>query len=238
MHERLAEKIAGEITLAPHPGETIKKWRSTFGIAQNELAKHLGISSSVISDYESGRRLSPGVQTVRKLVFGLIEMDIATGGKVVSKFSAITNVEAIIDIKEFPRGVKTKDFMNAIKAELLSHDAEKLKDREHEFLNGYTIIDSLKAIMTLSSSDYLKVYGWSTQRALIFTGVEFGRSPMIAIRAHPLKPAMVIYLAPERVDTLAIALARIENVLLAATYLTQDELMAKLNNFYKDYLSK
>jgi len=150
----------------------------------------------------------------------------------------MSGTEAIVDIKEFPRGIKSRDFLAAIEGEMLSHEAEKLRDREHEFINGYTIIDSLKAIMTLSSSDYLKVYGWSTQRALVFTGVEFGRSPMIAIRAHPLKPSMVVYLAPERVDALAIALARVENVLLAATYLTQDELLSRLNGLYKEYLSK
>jgi putative transcriptional regulator len=238
MHEGLAEKIAGEITLSMHPGETLRKWRTIFDIPQNELAQHLGISSSVISDYESGRRKSPGVGTVRKIVLGLIDLDMARGSKIVSKYSVMSYTDVVLDIKEFPRGIRTSEFLANIDGELLSHDIEKLRDREHEYINGYTVIDSLKAIMRLTSSDYLKVYGWSTQRALLFTGVEFGRSPMIAIRAHPLKPALVVYIKPERVDVLAIALARLENVLLAATYLELEEIMDRLGKTYKEYLMK
>jgi putative transcriptional regulator len=238
MHEGLAEKIAGEITLSMHPGETLRKWRIIFDIPQNELAQHLGISSSVISDYESGRRKSPGVGTVRKIVLGLIDLDMARGSKIVSKYSVMSYTDVVLDIKEFPRGIRTSEFLANIDGELLSHDIEKLRDREHEYINGYTVIDSLKAIMRLTSSDYLKVYGWSTQRALLFTGVEFGRSPMIAIRAHPLKPALVVYIKPERVDVLAIALARLENVLLAATYLELEEIMDRLGKTYKEYLMK
>ena len=66
--ELLAEKIAGEITLSPKPGETLRKWRTTFSIAQAELANFLGVAQSVISDYESGRRKSPGIHSVKKIV--------------------------------------------------------------------------------------------------------------------------------------------------------------------------
>jgi putative transcriptional regulator len=30
----LSEKIAGEITLSPKPGQTIRKWRNIFGISK------------------------------------------------------------------------------------------------------------------------------------------------------------------------------------------------------------
>jgi len=238
MHQRLAEKIAGEITLSAQPGETIRKWRNTFEITQLELAQHLKLSSSVISDYESGRRKSPGVNTVKKIVQGFMEIDIGRGGNVIKKYSVMSETDAIIDIKEFPRGILTKDFIKTVDGELLSHSEEKLKDREHKFVNGYTVIDSLRAITTFSSSDYLKVYGWSTQRALVFTDVEFGRSPMIAIRAHPLKPTLVMYLQPKRVDKLAIKLSQLEDVLLCATYLDLGTLLDKLNNMYKVYVTK
>ena len=45
----LSEKIAGEITLSPKPGQTIRKWRNVFDISQTELANHLMLSPSVIS---------------------------------------------------------------------------------------------------------------------------------------------------------------------------------------------
>jgi len=95
-------------------------------------------------------------------------------------------------------------------------------------LHGYTVIDSIKAITSLDSYDYLKIYGWSSQRALIFTGVKFGRSPMIAIRAHPLKPAMVVYHRPEKVDELAVKLAEIENIPLIRTNLDVNVLIERL----------
>ena len=52
MREQLREKIAGEITLSLDPGKTIRKWREEFGVSQQDLAKHLGMSPSVISAYE------------------------------------------------------------------------------------------------------------------------------------------------------------------------------------------
>lgn len=60
--EALAKRIAGEITLSSDPGKTMRKWREIFGISQTELADYLGVSSSVISDYEGGRRKVPVLQ--------------------------------------------------------------------------------------------------------------------------------------------------------------------------------
>ncbi len=93
---------------------------------------------------------------------------------------------------------------------------------------GYTILDSLKAILHYSSFDYLRVYGWSIDRALIFTGVYYGRSPMVAIRAHPLKPSAVVYVSPRKVDELAIKLATIEDIPLAVTELDVKEIKKRL----------
>ena len=71
----LSEKIAGEITLSPKPGMTIRKWRNIFGISQTDLASFLKLSPSVISDYESGRRKSPGIQTIKKIIYAFIRID-------------------------------------------------------------------------------------------------------------------------------------------------------------------
>ena len=49
--DALSEKIAGEITLSPKPGKTIRKWRNIFDISQTDLAKYLDLSPSVVSDY-------------------------------------------------------------------------------------------------------------------------------------------------------------------------------------------
>lgn len=86
MIERLKEKMAGEIALSEDPGKTMRKWRETFHISQQEIAKHLKVSPSVVSDYESGRRKSPGVGTVRKIIEAIIELDRDSGSPVAKQF--------------------------------------------------------------------------------------------------------------------------------------------------------
>ena len=60
IREVLSKKIAGEIVLSSNPGLTIRKWRTILEITQVEVSKELNCSPSVISDYEVGRRRSPG----------------------------------------------------------------------------------------------------------------------------------------------------------------------------------
>ncbi|HLM70749.1 MAG TPA: helix-turn-helix domain-containing protein, partial [Thermoplasmata archaeon] len=82
MEADIREKIAGEVVLSPHPGRTLRKWREDFGISQRDLARRLATVPSVISDYESERRLSPGAGFIRRYVEGLLALDTANGGKV------------------------------------------------------------------------------------------------------------------------------------------------------------
>ncbi|MFA5771912.1 MAG: helix-turn-helix domain-containing protein [Thermoplasmata archaeon] len=224
MTNTLTEKMAGEITLSNRPGETIRKWREDFRISTKELAGHLSISTSVISDYESGRRKSPGVAAVKKIVEALVKIDEERGGAILKQYGipADSN-KAIIDIKEFSTRVSGRSFIDTIKGKILTN-----KNKTERDLHGYTIIDSLKAIVTLNSTDYLKIYGWSTERALIFTGVKYGRSPMIAVRAHPMKPAMVVFHKPENIDKLAIKLSEAENIPLVTTNLEMEKIIDNL----------
>ncbi len=222
----LAEKMAGEIALSPNPGETIKKWRSTFDVSQTDLAGQLDVSPSVISDYESGRRQSPGTQTVRRLVDALLDIDEEHGGRVLRQYSSMRDTPgAILDIRELYEPVPARDVYDALDAEIQA--SEDTLDRE---LKGYTVVDSLKAITELSSFDYLKMYGWSSERALIFTGITYGRSPMVAVRVHPMKPAMVVYHQPKSVDDLALKLARMEGIPLATTRMGLEAMIDELRD--------
>ncbi|MEL9998647.1 MAG: helix-turn-helix domain-containing protein [Thermoplasmata archaeon] len=221
----LEEKIAGEIVISENPGYTMKKWREEFKIKQQELGKFLGVSPSVISDYESGRRKSPGIKMIKKFVNALIAIDMARGGGVVKNFQKNYGSDAIIDIREFWKLVTRLEITEVLEGENLNKKADMKKP-----VLGYTMIDSLKAILEFSSSDYIKIYGWSNERALIFTGVKFGRSPMVAIRAHPLKPGMVIFARPENVDSLSIKLAELENLPLVVTKLEDSEIIKRLRN--------
>ncbi len=225
MRDQVREKVAGEICLSEEPGKTIRKWREQFDISQQEFSKHLGVSPSVISDYEAGRRKSPGIVTVRKIVDAFLDIDERTGGQILKQYSLAAKTDSIISIKEFAKEILATELVDKIDGDNLT-PAIGLDKHIH----GYTVIDSIRAITSLSSFDYLKIYGWSSQRALVFTGVKFGRSPMIAIRAHPLKPAMVVYQKPEQVDELAIRLAELEGIPLIRTELPVSDLIEGLQS--------
>jgi len=209
--EVLARRIAGEITLSSDPGKTMRKWREIFGISQTELADHLGVSSSVISDYEGGRRKSPGATTIKKFVEALLAIDESRGGSVIKAFSRTTGLElpttAILDIREFSIPVRISDLVKAVKGEVAANG--DILDRE---IYGYTVVDSIQAILEMSSEEFLKLYGWTTERALVFTKVSTGRSPMIAVRVQGLKPAVVVLHGVKRLDELAVKLAEKEKI--------------------------
>jgi len=218
----LREKIAGEITMSPSPGATLRKWREEFRISVTELSGAMALSRSVISDYESGRRKTPGVGLVRRAVDAMLALDERSGGSVSARFLQDAS-EAIPAMAEFPRGIPAAEFLRGIGGRLLTR---RLSSKR--VIKGYTVIDSVKAITGLNASDYLRVFGHTTERALVFTGVKYGRSPMIVIRTHPLKPAMVVYARPGQVDPLAVQLAELENVLLATCDLAPPALLERL----------
>ena len=218
----LTFNISGEIVMSDNPGKTIKKWREEFDVTQKEIAERMHMNTSVISDYETGRRRSPGANFIRNIVEAMIEIDGERGSPVILRHSLGTGNKVIIDIKEFFYDVPFDKFIRMIDGKL----ASKLDIKRN--IRGYTILDSLTAILELTSFDYFKVYGWTSERALFFTNVEFGRSPMIAVRVHPLNPAMVVYIRPKRVDELAIRISELERVPLVTTDLSPAEIKEKL----------
>jgi putative transcriptional regulator len=223
MVEEFKKTIAGEIALSPDPGKTIRKWREEFGLSQHQLADEMGISHSVVSDYESGRRKSPGVAVIKKMVESFISLDEQRGSPVISRYVPEHKLDCILASDEFPVGIEMKKFIEALGGKDLNTDQVPSK-----VVYGYTIVDSVKAILSLGSEDYMKMYGWNIERALIFTNVHYGRSPMIAIRAHPLTPAVVVYLKPDAVDPLAVKLARLERIPLVTTDYEVDQIVERM----------
>ncbi|MEM0366251.1 MAG: helix-turn-helix domain-containing protein, partial [Acidilobaceae archaeon] len=61
----IGKRIAGDIVYSEHTGDSLRKWREYFEVSQSELAKAMGVSASVISDYEKGRR-APGVRFIQR----------------------------------------------------------------------------------------------------------------------------------------------------------------------------
>jgi putative transcriptional regulator len=216
--EKLAKRVAGEIALSYEPGKTMKKWREVFGTSQTDLAEYLNVSSSVISDYEGGRRRSPGSSTIKRVVEGLISIDERRGGKVIQALSKMQEVgfapDVVIDMREFPVPVPSSDLIRAVEGEVLA-----LQDLIHPEIYGYTVIDSIKAILKMTADEFTKLYGWTTERALIFTEVTMGRSPMIAIKVKGLKPSIIVLHGPVTVeDPLAVKLAELERIPLVLSH--------------------
>jgi putative transcriptional regulator len=217
-------KIAGNVVAAPDAGRAMRAWREKLSIKQKTLADSLGISASVLSDYESGRRPSPGVQFVRKYIEALVRLDEGKG-RVVSRLVSSDKDEAILSIGEFTSPVEAPRILQALSATVLVGDPREVK------LYGYTVVDSIKTIYALSGYDFYRIFGATTERALVFTKVGMGRSPLVAIRVSQLKPRVVIIHGPREVDPLAVDLARREGLVLALSAApTEEALIASLSS--------
>ncbi len=201
-------KIAGNVVASSDPGRAMRAWREKLGIKQVTLADALGMSASVLSDYESGRRPSPGVGFVRKYIVALVRLDEGKG-RVVSKLVSNEKDEAILSIGEFQSPITAEKILKAVNATVLVGDAASVK------LYGYTVVDSIKTIYALSGYDFYRIFGATTERAIVFTKVGMGRSPLVAIRVSQLKPRVVVIHGPTEVDPLALDLARREGLVLA-----------------------
>ena len=227
---KLANQIAGEISLSETPGETIKKWREIFKASQRELADAMEVMPSVISDYENGRRKSPGIKMINKMVTGLLEVDEKNGGKTIREFSNISEDKAIssdtiISIEEFDSPQEIEDFVEYIGGDVLEGENKRK-------IYGYSVIDSMKAIVNLSTDGLRRIYGSTTERALIFTNITRGRSPMVAIKVTNLKPSLVVLhgIPQEELDPLALRIGKAENIPVAHCQCSREELIEKLNS--------
>jgi len=236
--QRLAETMAGEICLSENnPGAIMRRWRERFNISQKSLAKHLSVSPSVISDYESGRRKSPRVETIKRFVEGLIEMDAEEGGRVAVALEKLIAPEiasdAIIDSREFGFPIPSRLLVEHLNCNVLTH--HNLLDRD---IYGYTALDSIRAIVSLTPQQLLKLYGGTTQRAAILTNVSTGRSPMVAIKASQIgtsvavKPAVVILHGIKELDPLAVKIADSIHLPLCVSEISStEELVREIRSF-------
>ncbi|MXV60706.1 helix-turn-helix domain-containing protein [Natronorubrum sp. JWXQ-INN-674] len=225
--QELAEKIAGEITLSDDPGATLRKWRTDFDISQTDLASELSVSSSVISDYESGRRESPGIAVVSRLVYGLLEIDERRGGDRIRQYGRVLSAgfesDVVYDLREYATSIPIARLYDEL-------DATEIAGGNTNHISGHTVIDSIKAITRLSSEEFFRLYGQSTNRVLVFTGVTRGESPLVALRVvNPTPNAVILHGIDE--DELwdhAGDLARIDGYALAVTNADLDEMLESL----------
>jgi putative transcriptional regulator len=225
----LAQRIAGEITLSDDPGATLRKWRTDFDISQTELAEQLDVSSSVISDYESGRRESPGIGVIRRTVDALLDIDEGRGGARIRQYARVLSAgfesDIVHDLQEYPSNIRLERFYEAL-------DARELVRGDQDTITGHTVINSIQAITRLSSEEFYRLYGQSTSRALVFTDVTRGESPLVAMRVVNPTPNAVVLHGIEKAALWEHApkLASIDGFSLAVSTRDLEETLADLRN--------
>ena len=143
----------------------MRKWRALLEVSQVDVAEKLNCSPSVISDYETGRRRSPGSSFIRRFVEALLDIDGRKGGRYMRQLSRIAfdPSDVFIDIREFSTPVTVKDICEAVDGEVLVGE----NALQHDVF-GYTVIDSLRAIHSLSGLDFYRIFGATSERALVF----------------------------------------------------------------------
>jgi len=220
----LAERIAGEVVLSDDPGATLKKWRTDFGIAQTALADALDVSPSVVSDYESGRRENPGIGIIERIVEALLEIDEERGGEYIRQYTRVLSAgldsDVVPDLREYTANVSLERYYDAI-------GAEEIVRGDSDTVAGHTVIDSIEAIRQLSSYEFYHLYGESTNRALVFTNVTRGESPLVALRVVKPTPHAVVLHGIETEDLWehATDLARVDGFSLAVSAVDYEEML-------------
>jgi len=236
----VALRIAGEIVLSKNVGKTMKMWRKRFKISQAELALHMGISPSLISDYESGRRRSPGSTVIKRFVNALLEIDRLRGLPTVSRIVKLSQnyvdyYEPLIELKEFPEPLDIEEFCKRVGAKILA-----IEGGLNRPIYGYTVVDALKLLLAASPHAYFKLYGFTNQRAMVFTNVDES-APLLAIirmmsvAMSSLRPSIVVLHGVKEVDELSVLMAKRDYLPLAVIQnLGLDELLGRLRSAWEE----
>ena len=227
-YDEILKKIVGDIVLSENVGIALKLWREKLNVKQVDLARQLSISPAVLSDYESGKRSSPGTMFVKKYVKALVEID-QKGNKILGRLDVPISESAILSIGEYRQPVRAQQIVDALGAKVLVGE---------ECLNnpifGFTVLDSIKTILTMSGLDFIKIFGYNSERVLVFTKVGLGRSPIVAIRVSQIKPRMVLLHGLKEVDPLAIEISKKECMVLGVVTLpTENDIIANLLGLQK-----
>jgi len=210
--DQLSRRIAGDIVLSNDPGRVVRKWREIYGFSQQEVAEAMGVKASVLSDYERGRRLA-GRGFVNRYVDTLFKLDSIRGWRTTLRIAKLLNiyVEGVLDIGEFTEPLSLDDLLMISKGVLLSSTTE------HRPVLGYTVLDSVRAVQSLTANEYVRLMGSTSDRVVVFTNITRGRSVMVAVRVSSIKPSVVVLHGVSRVDPLAIRIACIEEMPLIST---------------------
>ncbi len=199
------------LLLNDSPGKLMRDLRERLGIRQNELARAMRISSAVLSEYENQKRRKPGAHTIKNYINAIVRLRGVPA--VLLALHENENVDsggAILAIRELKEPIRSADLLKALSARVWS--GEDMLDLP---VFGYTVLDSIRAIIALKGNQFFKIFGKSSERALIFSKVGLGRSPLVAVRISPLKPRVVAIHGTESLEEVSVEIAKAERVILA-----------------------
>jgi putative transcriptional regulator len=135
---------------------------------------------------------------------------------------------AVVDLREFPIPVRVEYLCKAIGGEVVASKEKYVKE-----INGYTVIDSRRAVEAYSGLEYSQLFGATTERALVFTNVESGALLMMMVRVSSLKPKIVVF-HKTMPDEESIRIAEYEQIpIIYSTAPSVEQLVKSLRKLYR-----
>ena len=89
-------------------------------------------------------------------MLSLLQIDEGKGSRFIREFAKLTSSPsmAVVDLREFPIPVRVEYLCRAIGGEVVACKEKYVKE-----VNGYTVIDSTKAVEAYSGSEYAQLFG-------------------------------------------------------------------------------
>ncbi|WWQ61838.1 helix-turn-helix domain-containing protein [Sulfolobus tengchongensis] len=224
--ETVAKRIAGDIVWSKELAGALRKWREMFNVSQGELSREMGIKQSVIADYERGRRQA-GSEFIKRYVSALLSIDMRRGYKVVKELAKMfgINFPFIVDMRDFGLPIGVDELVKAVDGVIVNSFVTERK------IYGYIVTDSIKAILSLSGLEFYQVLSMMVNRVVVFTRVSSGRSPMIALKVAPIRPPIVVFHRPVKLDPLALMLSEVEGInIIVSTKPSEEDLIKGLRS--------
>jgi len=224
--ETIGKRISGDIVWSKDVSGSLRKWREMFNVSQGELAREMGIKQSVIADYERGRRQA-GSEFIKRYVLALISIDARRGYKVIKELAKMfgINFPFIIDMRDFNSPIGIDKLIRAVDGVVVNSFVADKK------IYGYIVTDSIRAILSLSGFEFYQVLSMMVNRVVVFTRVSSGRSPIIALKVAPIRPQIVVFHRPIKLDPLALMLSEVEGInIIVSTKPTEEDLIKGLKS--------
>jgi putative transcriptional regulator len=122
--QELFQKILGDVVANEEYGLVMRKWRELFNVTQAEIASELKVKPSVISDYESSRRKSPGITFIRTYVETIMKLRKEEARRDVNKQLDLIGSDERLVLYNFKKTISSEKLVKKLKAKTLTKSKE------------------------------------------------------------------------------------------------------------------